>query len=144
MLKKEQIDEIRMMYREAKNKKKQIGILAQLYACTNDEIRAVLDLQAPGPRKEAENKPEKIEISPARCQPGKTMDVWEEEKQESGAVENALQQVLDEFDRNEQRMKGIMQKMIPLAAEYKEIELRQQGLVNFIENFCRIETKKAT
>lgn len=139
MLNKEQINEIRMMYKEAKNKKRQIGILAQLYACTNEEIRAALDMQAPGPKKETE----KTEISPTRCQPGKEVDVWEE-KQENGAIENALQQVLDEFDRNEQRMKGIMQKMIPLAAEYKEIELRQQGLVNFIENFCRIETKKAT
>lgn len=108
MLNKEQINEIKMMYKEAKNKKRQIGILAQLYACTNEEIREALDMQAPGPKKETE-------ISPARCQPGKAVDVWEE-KQENGAIENALQQVLDEFDRNEQRMKGIMQKMIPLAA----------------------------
>ena len=141
MLNKEQINEIRMMYKEAKNKKRQIGILAQLYACSCEEIREAIDSQVTD--KKEEEKKAKTAIHPTRCQPGKTEDVWEE-KQENGAIENALQQVLDEFDRNEQRMKGIMQKMIPLAAEYKEIELRQQGLVNFIENFCRIETKKAT
>ena len=142
MLSKEQIDEIKMMYRDAKNKKRQIGILAQLYACTNEEIRAALDSQVPD--KNEEEKKAKTTISATRCQPGKTADVWKEEKQGSGVIENALQKVLDEFDRNEQDMKKIMQKMIPLAAEYKEIELRQQGLVNFIENFCKINERKTT
>ena len=142
MLNKEQINEIRMMYKEAKNKKRQIGILAQLYACSCEEIREAIDSQVTD--KKEEEKKAKTAIHPTRCQPGKTADVWKEEKQGSGVIENALQQVLDEFDRNEQDMKKIMQKMIPLAAEYKEIELRQQGLVNFIENFCKINEKKTT
>ncbi len=38
------ISEIRMMYRQAKNPQKQIGILSDMYICTKDEIKKVLDL----------------------------------------------------------------------------------------------------
>jgi len=38
------ISEIRMMYRQAKDRRKQIGILADMYACTKREIKQVLDL----------------------------------------------------------------------------------------------------
>ena len=39
---KDEIHEIRSMYRSAKNQKAQIGILAQLYLCEKDEIMEVL------------------------------------------------------------------------------------------------------
>lgn len=39
---KDEIAEIRSMYRSAKNQKAQIGILAQLYLCEKDEIMEVL------------------------------------------------------------------------------------------------------
>ena len=61
MLAKEQIDEIRMMYREAKNKQKQVGILAEMHLCSAEDIRKVLGLDTPG------KKPEK-----ARQNDGKT------------------------------------------------------------------------
>ncbi|MDY5007948.1 transposase [Candidatus Allofournierella merdipullorum] len=44
MLTSEQIGEIRTAYREAANPKKQIGILADLYCTTKQEIRKVLGL----------------------------------------------------------------------------------------------------
>lgn len=44
MLTSEQIVEIRTAYREAANPKKQIGILADLYCTTKQEIRKVLGL----------------------------------------------------------------------------------------------------
>ena len=47
-------DEIRMMYREAKNKTEQIGILADLNLCGKDEIRQVLGLKKPGRGKSEE------------------------------------------------------------------------------------------
>lgn len=50
-------DEIRMMYREAKNKTEQIGILADLNLCGKDEIRQVLGLKKPG-RGKSEEAPE--------------------------------------------------------------------------------------
>lgn len=52
MLRKEQVSEIKRMYRESKDKKKQIGILADLNACTKEEIREVLGMKAPGPQPE--------------------------------------------------------------------------------------------
>ena len=39
---RDEISEIRSMYRSAKNQKAQIGILAQLYLCEKDEIMEVL------------------------------------------------------------------------------------------------------
>lgn len=45
MLTKEQIGEIRTAYRDAKDPKKQIGILADLYACDKAEIRQVLGIE---------------------------------------------------------------------------------------------------
>ena len=45
MLNKEQIGEIRTAYRDAKDPKKQIGILADLYACDKAEIRQVLGIE---------------------------------------------------------------------------------------------------
>ena len=39
---KDEVAEIRSMYRSAKNQKAQIGILAQLYLCEKDEIMEVL------------------------------------------------------------------------------------------------------
>lgn len=128
MLRKEQVSEIKRMYRESKDKKKQIGILADLNTCTKEEIREVLGMKAPGP------------------QPEKVVDTKVKEQNQEGidAIGQALQSVLDEFDDNEKKMRSLMEKMVPLAAEYKEIELRQQTLAEFIENFCRINGKKTT
>lgn len=58
MLNKEQIGEIRAAYRDAKDPKKQIGILADLYACKESDIRQVLGLEeAPGAPAPAAKKP---------------------------------------------------------------------------------------
>lgn len=58
MLNKEQIGEIRAAYRDAKDPKKQIGILADLYACKETEIRQVLGIEeAPGTPAPAAKKP---------------------------------------------------------------------------------------
>lgn len=58
MLSKEQIGEIRAAYRDAKNPQKQIGILADLYACKETEIRQVLGIEeAPGTPAPAAKKP---------------------------------------------------------------------------------------
>ena len=58
MLNKEQIGEIRAAYRDAKNPQKQIGILADLYACKETEIRQVLGIEeAPGTPAPAAKKP---------------------------------------------------------------------------------------
>ena len=51
MLTSEQIGEIRTAYREAANPKKQIGILADLYCTTKQEICRVLEIEAPPKRK---------------------------------------------------------------------------------------------
>lgn len=58
MLTKEQIGEIRIAYRDAKNPKKQIGILADLYACDKAEILQVLGIEdAPPQAPPAAKKP---------------------------------------------------------------------------------------
>lgn len=58
MLNKEQIGEIRAAYRDAKDPKKQIGILADLYACKETEIRQALGIEeAPGAPAPAAKKP---------------------------------------------------------------------------------------
>ena len=58
MLNKEQIGEIRAAYRDAKNPQKQIGILADLYACKETEIRQVMGIEeAPGTPAPAAKKP---------------------------------------------------------------------------------------
>ena len=58
MRNKEQIGEIRAAYRDAKNPQKQIGILADLYACKETEIRQVLGIEeAPGTPAPAAKKP---------------------------------------------------------------------------------------
>lgn len=49
MLNKEQIGEIRMAYRDAKDPKKQIGILADLYACKESDILQALGLEGAAP-----------------------------------------------------------------------------------------------
>lgn len=49
MLTSEQIGEIRAAYRNAKDPKKQIGILADLYACKETEIRQALGLEEAAP-----------------------------------------------------------------------------------------------
>lgn len=74
------------------------------------------------------------------------MDVWDEgpKKPDVDSISKALQGVLDEFDANEKKMRELMEKMVPLAEEYKEIELRQQNIAEFIENFCRMGKKKTT
>ena len=51
MLTSEQIGEIRTAYREAANPKKHIGILADLYCTTKQEICRVLEIEAPPERK---------------------------------------------------------------------------------------------
>ena len=38
----------------------------------------------------------------------------------------------------------LRKEMIPLAAKYKEIELRQQELTEFIESICKIRERKPT
>lgn len=50
MLSQTQIDEIRTIYRDAKNKQRKIGILAQLYNCEKYEIRDAIGLEDPGPK----------------------------------------------------------------------------------------------
>ena len=58
MLTSEQIGEIRAAYRDAKDPKKQIGILADLYACKETEIRQVLGIEkAPSATPPAAKKP---------------------------------------------------------------------------------------
>lgn len=52
MLTSEQIGEIRTAYRDAADPKKQIGILADLYRTTKQEICRVLEIEAP-PKKKA-------------------------------------------------------------------------------------------
>ena len=51
MLTSEQIGEIRTAYREAANPKKQIGILADLYCTTKQEICRVLGIEEPPKKK---------------------------------------------------------------------------------------------
>lgn len=46
MLNNEDKDFVRMLYRQAKKKKKQIGVLAELYACNKEQIEEVLGLSA--------------------------------------------------------------------------------------------------
>lgn len=57
MLSKEQIGEIRTAYRDAKDQKKQIGILADLYACDKAEIRQVLGIEDAPPQAPPADKP---------------------------------------------------------------------------------------
>lgn len=57
MLTKEQIGEIRAAYRDAKNPKKQIGILADLYACDKAEILQVLGIEDAPPQAPPADKP---------------------------------------------------------------------------------------
>ena len=67
------------------------------------------------------------------------------------ANKQALKPILNEFDENEKMMREISaevmklrKEMIPLAAKYKEIELRQQELTEFIESICKIRERKPT
>ena len=57
MLTKEQIGEIRTAYRDAKDPKKQISILADLYACDKAEIRQVLGIEDTPPQAPPADKP---------------------------------------------------------------------------------------
>lgn len=57
MLTKEQIGEIRIAYRDAKDPKKQIGILADLYACDKAEILQVLGIEDAPPQAPPADKP---------------------------------------------------------------------------------------
>lgn len=147
--------EIRTLYRQSKNKRRQIGILADLYLCTRDEIREVLGLLPPGPAPKETKVPEKKLESPTlahtRCQPGKAVEIWPEEEDQNMAAEpdteaiiqEACDMLLEEFDRNEDRMRKLMKKMVPIAAEYRKIEARQHDLAKFIEEYCRLSTNKA-
>lgn len=133
---KEEIANIQSLYRGAKNKQREVGILAEMHLCEKEDIRKVLGLDIPG------KKPEKSpDIAPTRCQPGKAVDVWEEST--DGILKNALEAMLEEFDRNEAEMKKIMQQMIPLSVDYKKYEARQRRLAQFIEDYCRLNTNKA-
>lgn len=58
MLTKEQIGEIRTAYRDAKDQKKQIGILADLYACDKAEIRQVLGIEDAPPQAPLADQPD--------------------------------------------------------------------------------------
>ena len=58
MLTKEQIGEIRTAYRDAKDQKKQIGILADLYACDKAEIRQVLGIEDAPPQAPPADQPD--------------------------------------------------------------------------------------
>ncbi len=57
MLSKEQIGEIRAAYRDAKDPKKQIGILADLYACDKAEIRQALGIEDAPPQAPPADQP---------------------------------------------------------------------------------------
>ena len=59
MLTKEQIGEIRAAYRDAKDPKKQISILADLYACDKAEIRQVLGIEDAPPQAPPADQPKK-------------------------------------------------------------------------------------
>lgn len=58
MLTKEQIGEIRTAYRDAKDPKKQISILADLYACDKAEIRQVLGIEDAPPQAPLADQPD--------------------------------------------------------------------------------------
>ena len=57
MLTKEQIGEIRAAYRDAKDPKKQIDILADLYVCDKAEIRQVLGIEDAPPQAPLADQP---------------------------------------------------------------------------------------
>ena len=151
MLTKKQIDEIGTLYRGAKNKQKEIGILAQLYSCDKAEVRKALGLENPG-RKATdewgitiEDKKKFKKVGDFKKKPEKPANnLTEESKEKQNTISSSLQALLDRFDDNEKKMRELIKKMVPLAAEYKDLELRQQNLAKFIEDFCRINEKQTT
>jgi len=130
--------EIVRAYKQAAKKQEQIRILSELNLCDKETIREILlkngiDVREPQNRFTA-NK-----------------ETTESGKETNGTVEQALKPILNEFDENEKMMREISaevmklrKEMIPLAAKYKEIELRQQELTEFIESICKIRERKPT
>lgn len=130
--------EIVRAYKQAAKKQEQIRILSELNLCDKKTIREIL-------RKNG------IDVKEPQNRFTANKETTESGKETNGTVEQALKPILNEFDENEKMMRKISaevmklrKEMIPLAAKYKEIELRQQELTEFIESICKIRERKPT
>jgi len=130
--------EIVRAYKQAAKKQEQIRILSELNLCDKETIREIL-------RKNG------IDVREPQNRFTANKETTESGKETNGTVEQALKPILNEFDENEKMMREISaevmklrKEMIPLAAKYKEIELRQQELTEFIESICKIRERKPT
>lgn len=130
--------EIVRAYKQAAKKQEQIRILSELNLCDKKTIREIL-------RKNG------IDVKEPQNRFTANKETTESGKETNGTVEQALKPILNEFDENEKMMREISaevmklrKEMIPLAAKYKEIELRQQELTEFIESICKIRERKPT
>ena len=130
--------EIVRAYKQAAKKQEQIRILSELNLCDKKTIREIL-------RKNG------IDVKEPQNRFTANKETTESGKETNGTVEQALKPILNEFDENEKMMRKISaevmklrKEMSPLAAKYKEIELRQQELTEFIESICKIRERKPT
>ena len=130
--------EIVRAYKQAAKKQEQIRILSELNLCDKKTIREIL-------RKNG------IDVKEPQNRFTANKETTGSGKETNGTVEQALKPSLNEFDENEKMMRKISaevmklrKEMIPLAAKYKEIELRQQELTEFIESICKIRERKPT
>lgn len=148
--------EIKRSYENAADKKKQIGILADLHACSRLSIEIALGMKElplptnfPGqelkPRKkrsDAGQKRAKKETSPKNGTHSKQADNMNQEVQKYSNLTEACNKLLEQFDENEARMKEIRQQALPLVREYRVLVNQQMELVSFIENMCDLARRK--
>ena len=148
--------EIKRSYENAADKKKQIGILADLHACSRLSIEIALGMKKLPPvqgivekeqkprkkRSDAGQKRAKKETSPNNGTHSKPEDNMNQEVQKYSNLTEACNKLIEQFDENEARMKEIRQQALPLVREYRVLVNQQMELVSFIENMCDLARRK--
>ena len=140
MTEQDKID-IRRIYRDSKDKRKEVGILAECYATSKETIREILGVEKPG--KKADPETEQRPEAPRRTE--KIPDEIRFHEKEDKLIDEAVDIVLKEFDRNEEIMRILREKiaehsheMAKLAAEYKKTEEVQRKIVGYLERYCKV------
>jgi len=148
--------ELKRSYENAADKKKQVGILAELHACSKLSIEIALGMKEMPPvqpfsekeqkqrkkRSDAGQKRAKKETRPVNGTHSKQEGNTNQEAKKYGTITEACNKLLEQFDENEARMKEIRQQAIRLVREYRVLANQQMELVSFIENMCDLTRRK--
>ena len=117
--------EIITSYRDSLHKSQQIGILAELNACSREAIEDILRESGDLPRKEENTK-----VIPRRGRPKKEEKAAVQKKEIPAAVQRLVGKALDEL---EEAMMNIQRQREALEERYSELESEYKEIVEYMK-----------